>query len=157
MTDRTYQVVQVLTPGVTGAECVLKTHDGKWRIVTPGKIQVNRSPEDLHVECSKANYFTALQTVKAGAALTKSVILNAPNGVVPGTAYDIASNAVYHYPDVITVEMQVDPAATAATALAPEPQPETLVKKTPERAAVPLPAAPDKGPSEKTMSKALRK
>lgn len=154
--DDTFQVVEVVTPGVIGADCTLKTHDNFFRVTTPGKVQVQRSPESLEIECRKAHYYPVLMSVKPKNYVVHSAILNSVDGIVPGTAYDVASNAIYRYPGTISVEMEPDPAAIAATAYPVEPSSEPLLKK---KTAEPemKEAEPEAMPSAQSMRKALRK
>jgi len=110
VSEKPYQMVQVVTPDLAGAECSLKSKNAQYRLTTPGTIMIDRSPENLYVTCEKGNYKTGSLMVESKIHMGNSV-WNVVNGIVPGTAWDIANNSIYDYPDVITVPMEFDEAA----------------------------------------------
>lgn len=153
--ESTHQEVQVLTPGVVGAECTLQTEINKYVAITPVRVQVQRSPETLEVVCKKAHYKTAMIQIAPENRTEESAIRNVFNGILPGTAYDMASNAVYSYPDVITVPMEIDHEAVAESeSFIFRREPEPLERKLlPEDDMV----IPEAHPSGRAMSDILKK
>lgn len=105
-----FQQIKVETPGVAGADCMLVTEKMKYRVITPGTVMVERAPYNMTVTCEKGNYFPSVLVVKPEIKMLGSA-WNVLNGVIPGTAYDIASRSVYSYPVLITMEMEEDPDA----------------------------------------------
>lgn len=103
------QKIVINTPGVKDAECFLQTEKNKYRVLTPRSVIVERSRFPMTVTCEKANYFTGVVDVKPEMVVNPSA-LNFYKSFIPGTAYDIASNSIYSYPDKITVTMKVKPA-----------------------------------------------
>lgn len=54
------QTIGIDTPGVAGAQCVLTSATvGRLTLVTPAKIEVDRSPEIIVVRCAKRCYLDA--------------------------------------------------------------------------------------------------
>lgn len=147
MIDRTTQWVEVYTPGVDQADCSLDTPEQRYRLLSPNKVRVERSRFDIVVTCEKSGYETAVRTLPS--TLTPSVFLNVFNGIIPGTSYDMVSEAIYRYPTEVEIEMTpvaskdvvfepvVESAAPVAEVL--EPLPSTL---SPQEA-TPAPSAQD--------------
>ena len=137
--EKPYQNVQVVTPGLEGADCILKSKNRQYRAVTPVTLMIERSDETLYVTCTKANYKTATQSVPSKISMWRSSY-NVVNGVVPGTAWDIANNSIYAFPDVISVPMEFDQAAYDAAHDDPRRIPVPMQKKTfPEAELEPAP------------------
>ena len=110
---------------VSGANCKLSNNKGTWYVTTPGSTTVQRSYEDLAVQCSKDSLEPGLASVKSS---TKAMAFgNILFGGVIGAAVDVGTGAAYDYPSLITVIMgkntpiappQQQPAAAApSTAL----------------------------------------
>ena len=99
-----YQKIVINTPGVKNAECFLQTEKNKYRVLTPRSVIVERSRLPMTVTCEKANYFTGVVEVKPKMVVNPNA-LNFYKSFIPGTAYDIASNSIYSYPENITVIM----------------------------------------------------
>lgn len=114
---------------VMGANCKLSNNKGTWYVTSPGSVVVNRSYEDLLIDCEKENQEPGLASVKSS---TKGMAFgNILFGGVIGAGVDIASGAAYDYPTNITVLMgskltvntpppdktkETQPQATAGTA-----------------------------------------
>lgn len=103
--DGTHQSVQVLTPPVTGASCLLSNDKGKWYLAsTPGFVTVHRAYGALAVSCHKSGYAPALQSVNSK---TKPMAFgNIVFGGIIGSGVDAGDGAAYDYPDTITVPMK---------------------------------------------------
>lgn len=147
-----YQKIMVQTSGVENAECVLETEKNKYRLLTPGFAQVERSRYPMTVSCEKANYIIGTKTIESKVRMAHSQ-LNVFN-LFTGVPYDVASNSIYEYPSSVMIEMQrvSSPVQLPAVVI------ETLKKK-PSAAPKPAPlvSAPDSGAAEKSLSKSLRK
>lgn len=127
--DTDYQMIRVETPGVIGAKCTLKTRNSQYSVITPGTVQVDRSDETMEVLCKKAHFYPAWARIPSSAHGATSFVRNLPTGPFPlTTAYDVASNSVYHYPATVSIPMQPDPYAVAA-ASEEEEMPEPPRKK----------------------------
>lgn len=152
--DTTHQTVEVTTPGVIGAECTLETKNNQYRVITPMKIQIQRTDDTLEVTCKKTLYYPAVIRVPSRNYIGKSAVTNVWNGFLPGVGYDYASESIYHYPDNIVVPMELDPYAVASGVVR-APAAEVLQKKPVEADLEPVAPAPQ--PAAETMKKALRK
>lgn len=103
MLDRTTQTIEVYTPGVEMVDCILDTPEHRYRLLTPNKARVEKSRFDIVATCTKAGYEDAIRTLHP--KISGNAFWNVFNGVIPGTSYDIASNAIYLYPSKIEIDM----------------------------------------------------
>lgn len=103
--QKQYQKITVHTPGLENVDCILETEMDKYRILAPGIARVERSDLPMTITCQKVNYVTAVKTFDSKIRMKHSQF-NVFNGIVPGTAYDVASNSIYAYPDDILIEMK---------------------------------------------------
>jgi uncharacterized protein YceK len=88
---------------VAGASCKLSNPDGVWFVTTPGSTTVDRSFENLVIQCDKEGFGPGLNSVKSS---TKAMAFgNIIFGGVIGAGVDMASGAAYDYPELITIEM----------------------------------------------------
>jgi len=127
------QPVNVVVRGSKNADCNLYTSNYRNQVPAPAKVVLERSHEDLTVECyGDDNRYTKF-TVSP--VMTKETALNVSNGVVPGVAYDTLSGGMWAYPDPIIVDFRttddvpvpapqwppvtVEPVAPEETAAAP--------------------------------------
>ena len=145
-----YQYIRVDTPGVAGAECTLATKSNQYKVLSPGKAFIERSPYTMTVTCKKGNYLTAKQVLEPRIYMANSV-WNGLNGLVPGTAYDVASRSIYAYPKSVSLPMEPDPNAEKYAfsqeefvPLQKKPRPEPVENMAP-------------APAEQTFSQSLRK
>ena len=109
MVNQTYQKIAIHTPGLENVDCILETDVNKYRILAPGTVNVERSFRPLTVTCEKAGYVTNATILDSRYRMVPSQ-LNILNGVLPGMAYDFASNSVYGYPEIVVVNMVRDDA-----------------------------------------------
>lgn len=102
--DGTQQKVNVRTSPVGGARCYLENDKGRWYIpTTPATAVINRSYNDLHINCSKPGYRHGFTTV---ASKTKAMAFgNLIVGGAIGAGVDILDGAAYDYPDNVHVDM----------------------------------------------------
>ncbi len=88
---------------VVSANCKLSNNKGTWYVTSPGSVVVNRSYENLLVNCEKQDQAPGLASVKSS---TKAMAFgNIIFGGVIGAGIDVASGAAYDYPTMITVLM----------------------------------------------------
>ncbi|ABS77258.1 hypothetical protein [Coxiella burnetii] len=101
----THQSVQVVTPPVSGASCLLSNNKGKWYLKsTPGYVTVHRAYAPLAVSCHKKGYLPANRLVHSK---TKSMAFgNLVFGGIVGAGIDTANGAAFDYPDSIILPMQ---------------------------------------------------
>ncbi len=90
---------------VEGAKCVLMNDKGSWFVTTPGSVMVQKSYEDLSVNCNKP-------AVSSGLAYFRSksnggVWGNILAGGIIGYAIDSSNGSGFDYPPLLTVEMGV--------------------------------------------------
>jgi hypothetical protein len=143
-----YQKIKVVTPGVENADCILSTEKNKYRMLTPRRVEVERSYRPMMVTCGKVGYYD-------GSVVVKSKIVGSPvtshiyNGATESSnGSPLASESSYEYPDIITVNLRARP----AVAEEPAPLPYMLLRKPQEK-----PASVGKSKADKSMSKSLRK
>lgn len=105
--DGKNQVISVDTRSkaapVVGAACKLTNDKGTWYVTSPGTTTVQRSYQDLNVQCEKTGLAPAVTAFKSA---TKGMAFgNIIFGGIIGAGVDIASGAAYDYPSPLTVEM----------------------------------------------------
>ncbi|OGT42103.1 MAG: hypothetical protein A3F42_02405 [Gammaproteobacteria bacterium RIFCSPHIGHO2_12_FULL_37_34] len=105
ITTGTKQSVSVHTEPTRGAICTLENNKGKWFVNgTPGTVTVNRSFNDLQINCEKPGYQPSLKTI---GSKTKAIVFgNAIIGGVIGAGIDMADGAAYEYPNDIYIPMK---------------------------------------------------
>ncbi|OGT36989.1 MAG: hypothetical protein A3F11_09275 [Gammaproteobacteria bacterium RIFCSPHIGHO2_12_FULL_37_14] len=101
----TSQRISVSTAPAKGASCSLENNKGKWYLNnTPGTVTVNRSFNDLQINCKKPGY---TPTFKQVASNTKGMVFgNAVFGGILGAGIDMADGAAYEYPQSIDLPMR---------------------------------------------------
>ena len=115
---------------VSGAACTLTNDVGKWFVTTPGSVTVNKSTDDLAVDCVKEGNVTGHEMVvsKANGSVWGNIILGGGIGYV----VDRNTGAGFDYPNTITVMLKKmgdmagsskPPVQVAATAEAPDKTP----------------------------------
>lgn len=112
--DKTIQPITIKTPGAQGAVCHVYVDGLRHRMKPPQTININKSKEDLIVECLAPG--NRAQTVVIEPAVSDNAFLNTFTGIVPGLAWDSASGALYEYPSIVYVDF-------TNLALKPEPLP----------------------------------
>lgn len=106
--DGKNQVVSVETRRdaaiIGGASCKLTNDKGTWYLTAPGTTTVQRSGQDMNIQCDKSGVASGTATVKSS---TKGMAFgNILFGGIIGAGVDMASGAAYDYPSPITVEMR---------------------------------------------------
>lgn len=100
----TQQSVSVNTTPIAGATCSLANDKGRWYVnKTPGSVVVNRSYNDLRIDCRKPGLAHGFQSVPSH---TKPMAFgNLVFGGVVGAGVDVVDGAAYDYPTDIFVPM----------------------------------------------------
>ncbi len=152
MFQDSFEKIMVRTTGVENANCILSTEKQKYLVLSGRRVVVERSNLPLTVACEKAGYYSASVIVKSHVH-ANAAALNVFNGIVPGTAYDIASNSIYEYPETIIVTLLPMPAEKQE----PEQAPYVLPLKQSEVKPAPVASAPPAAAADKTMSTSGKK
>jgi hypothetical protein len=102
---------------VSGVACVLSNPAGRWFVVAPGRVTIQKSVEDLRIDCKKDGAGTASGVVASrfGAA---NMVGNAVATAGLGYFVDRYSGAGFDYPLVLMVVLKRAP-APAPTGVAP--------------------------------------
>ena len=101
LTQGVNQDVALVTPGVEGAACTVKAHDGRQlaATTTPGSVRLSKSRRDVQAVCEKPGYLTGTTTVPA--SLAGRSLIQAPVGYV----VDGVSGAMWTYPSQVVIRM----------------------------------------------------
>lgn len=97
---------------VTGIGCVLSNDMGRWFVVAPGRITVDRSNSPLSVDCARAGTGSAREQV-ASRFDTGKLIGNVVISAGLGYYVDRRSGAGFAYPATLTVLMHGEEGARA--------------------------------------------
>ncbi|HSW71720.1 MAG TPA: hypothetical protein VLH77_07110 [Gammaproteobacteria bacterium] len=101
----THQPVLISTDPVKGAKCTLENNKGSWYVPsTPGQVMINRSYENLNVECRKKGYPTAHKVIPSAtkALIAGNILIGGPIG----GAVDVVDGAAYDYPSEIRIPIE---------------------------------------------------
>jgi hypothetical protein len=93
---------------VVGAICKLTSSEGVWYATSPGSVFINKSTQDITVECQKEN-IKGTNTFKSG--VTSGMAGNAGLLIIPvigliAIGTDTLTGASFEYPPELNVEMQ---------------------------------------------------
>jgi hypothetical protein len=91
---------------------------GKRFVTTPGSATVQRSFNNLSINCEKTGVSPGIAMVKS--STTPMAFGNIIFGGVIGAGVDVATGAAYDYPTLITIEMG------SSTVIAPTPSEPTV-------------------------------
>jgi hypothetical protein len=100
--DTSVQAVSVETPGAQSAHCYLIVEGLKYQANPPQTINIKKSKKDMEVVCKAPGNRRLEFTVEPG--VEESAYWNVTNGVVPGMAWDFASDSMFKWPDVIVAD-----------------------------------------------------
>jgi hypothetical protein len=101
------QDITLRTPGTEEAECTIE-NGLKYTVRNGETISVTRSHKDMHLDCYASGNRHKKVVVESG--INGWTAANVANGLIPGVVYDAASNGLWQYPDVITVDFSGMPA-----------------------------------------------
>ncbi len=90
---------------VEGAKCVLMNDKGSWFVTTPGSVMVQKSYEDMSVNCNKQGVPTGLAFFQSKS--NGGVWGNILAGGIIGYAIDSSNGSGFDYPPLLTIEMGV--------------------------------------------------
>jgi len=108
-TNKQTQKIEIRTSGVDNVNCYISNSTFQYELIAPGKIAVARTSEDYDVICSKAGYYEVHEKIRPQTMIGKATVGNVYNGVLPGLLYDIASNSMNEFPDMVMLKMERDP------------------------------------------------
>ena len=95
--------INVTSPPVTGANCVLSSSQGNWQLSTPASVTVERSKEDIQVRCTKEGYQDATAIIPSN--FEGWTVGNLIFGGIIGVGVDAATGAMNDYPNAFQVPM----------------------------------------------------
>ena len=106
-TESTQQQVLVQTVQdnreVFGAGCVISNDVGKWFVITPGRVTLQKSRAPLRVDCKKDGVAVAYEKITSkNTSLWANVLFTAGAGYL----VDRDTGAGYNYPNTLTIVMQ---------------------------------------------------
>jgi len=100
------QSIKVNTGEVTGANCTA-TGGSEFAVnetfVTPAELKIPRSKKALKIECNKAGFQTATQTVNGKVEGTTAGNLLIGGGI--GVGVDALTGAIYTYPGTVSLTL----------------------------------------------------
>ncbi|MGB4106866.1 MAG: hypothetical protein WBK55_03625 [Alphaproteobacteria bacterium] len=100
--DRQIQDITVVTPGAEDTVCYMYVDGLRYKFFPPQTMNITKSRKDLVVDCIAPQ--NRRRKVVIEPALSQHAPLNVANGIIPGTTWDIASNSLFTYPEVVTVD-----------------------------------------------------
>ncbi len=105
LTSGVTQTVEVVTPGVAGAQCVLRSKTiGEKTVTTPAKVVLRRGGHNIDVTCTKACYAPGKGVISSmGANMTAGNIIL---GGAIGFAIDSASGAGSAYQSKVEIALK---------------------------------------------------
>ena len=98
------QYIEIVTPDVAAAQCVLKTSAREYNIQTPQKVHVERSLHNIEILCKKEGYLDTAATLTSTRRDTP--LMTVLNLMVPGESRDVTTKSVYQYPIRASIKMQ---------------------------------------------------
>ncbi|MEH6502812.1 MAG: hypothetical protein V7682_02800 [Cycloclasticus sp.] len=89
---------------LVGAGCTLKNDEGEWFVTTPGSVTIQKSTDDLIVNCTKDGYIAGNETVvsKSNTAVWGNILIGGGIGYI----VDRNTGAGFNYPNSITVMLR---------------------------------------------------
>lgn len=103
---------------VAGVGCVLSNEVGRWFVVAPGRVTIERSAGPLAIHCKKEGRGSAREVIPSRFD-TGKMIGNVVISAGLGYYVDRHSGAGFKYPATLTVMLQPEPAPRAAADEAP--------------------------------------
>lgn len=100
--DLTIQLI-----GTGEALCDVRQKNYRYRAYAPGSIRVQKANEPMHIRCEAPGNRQLTTTLDP--EVSKTVMANVTNGVVPGMAWDYFSGAMYKYPDRVVMDFSAMP------------------------------------------------
>lgn len=100
--DSSSQDVNFQVVGATEVLCDVDSGKLKYYVRPPQVITIKKSVNDLTLTCEAAGNRVKVMTVPS--TLSGWTLTNVTNGIIPGTAYDAESGAMFQYPDVVIID-----------------------------------------------------
>ncbi len=104
-TEQQIQDVRVETPGAENAVCFMYVEGLKYKVSPPETINISKSHQDLVIDCMAPGNRRKKEFIEP--TLSKKVYGDIP--ILPMLGWDIASQSLYKYPDIITVDFTNTP------------------------------------------------
>lgn len=108
-----------------GADCTLTNAAGKWTVLTPASVKVQKSISDMVVECKAADDLSGQIAApsKANHANWGNLLAGGPVGLI----VDFQTGAGYDYPSIITVLLNKTLDAAVLQPVAKQPPEDPIV------------------------------
>jgi len=100
--DESNQSLTIETPGADYAHCDVYIDKLRYNFYPPETQTVIKSPNEMKVKCRAAG--NRDKTIYVKALIEDSTFYSTVNGVLPGAAWDYASNAMFKYPETVYVD-----------------------------------------------------
>lgn len=100
--EKSYQDIKIETPGAENALCYIDVNKLRYRVHPPETLSITKSKANLKVDCLAPG--NRRKEVIIEPAFSKYGYGDFALGVIPGLAWDAASNSLYKYPDIVTVD-----------------------------------------------------
>lgn len=100
--DGSVQKLTVETPGAYDATCDVWVDGLRYKASPPQTINISKSHNNMTVDCFAPG--NRHRKIIIEPTLSKNAGWNVTNGVVPGAAWDYASDALYEYPETVYVD-----------------------------------------------------
>lgn len=100
--EKSYQDIKIETPGAENALCYIDVDKLRYRVHPPETLSITKSKADLHVDCLAPG--NRRKKVIIEPRFSRYGYADMALGVIPGLAWDAASNSLYKYPDIVTVD-----------------------------------------------------
>lgn len=101
------QDITIHLVGTGEALCDIRQKNYRYRAYAPGSIRVQKTNEPMHIRCEAPGNRQLTTTLDP--EVSKTVMANVTNGVVPGMAWDYFSGAMYKYPDRVVMDFSAMP------------------------------------------------
>lgn len=122
------QEVQILTPGVEGAVCMLETPGARRRVWVPTVVNIEKSHDPLSITCLAPG--NREKTILVEPVVDNSAYMNLANAGV-GALVDLETGAMFEFPETIVVDFRDIPSQPM-----PLPAYQQLLKENPNLADV---------------------
>lgn len=103
ITQGTSQSIAITTLPAVGANCTLTGREGTWYVTTPGVANVQKSKEDIAIQCNKDGWRNASAVIPA--SFQGWTLGNVLAGGLVGVVVDASSGAMNKYPHAFQVPM----------------------------------------------------
>jgi hypothetical protein len=94
--------VLLTTPGAADSRCYIRNEYYFYIINPPRRFELERTSKPYSIVCIAPG--NRVKTAIIPVSFEKASLYNVSNGVIPGVATDIASGAIFHYPDEIVID-----------------------------------------------------